>query len=285
VLSVVMEIPTIWIWAMIALAVLSCIQLDHPAHGGLAVSFSVGTTTVAVVALIWLPALLRLLSLTGGRVKAAGLEASAKGLLGSPEDLIIGLADIRAGAEEAKRQAPEAAKPLQGVTEQIDQIAAHLGAEEAITEDAITRLAGRYKDLRASMNPGDERTFEMTRVVNEAQVRAAADPDTAKRLGPSLIRSEDQGERIVGLAFLQEAPANSAFHDVLALVRESATAFEMFHALLALEELAPLLRSRERREAIETLRAEKEDPRQVGVMNDSNLPSLIDVVIGALENS
>jgi hypothetical protein len=40
---------------------------------------------LVALALIWLPVLLRLLILTGGTFKAAGVEAAAPGLLGSDE--------------------------------------------------------------------------------------------------------------------------------------------------------------------------------------------------------
>ncbi len=247
------------------------------------VDFSVTTTTIGVVALIWLPALLRLLSLTGGRVKAAGVEASASGLLGSTDDFISDLTNIRTVTEEAVMQTPQADEKLTAVAEQVEQMAAqYLGTIDAVTDESVVRLAESYKKLRSSMEPGTERTVEMTRIVNEARVRAGADPERAKRLGSLLVRSKEQGQRIVGLAFLQEAPAPSSFEDLLTLVRDSATAFEMFHALLALKSLAPDLGRRERSTAAEILRAEAGDPRGVGVMDDPNLPSLINDVIGVL---
>jgi hypothetical protein len=90
---------------MIALAIASSIDVTRPAGGGVSVHIAFGTVAIAAIALIWLPALLRLLSLTGGTFKAGGVEASASGLLGAPEDLIDRLVNIRTGAETLARTA------------------------------------------------------------------------------------------------------------------------------------------------------------------------------------
>ena len=49
----------------------------------------------------------------------------------------------------------------------------------------------------------------------------------------------------------------------------------MFHALLALQEIAPRLTDAQRESAISALEAELGDPRGVGVLQDPGLPSLI----------
>jgi hypothetical protein len=283
-LKTVGEIPATWTWAMLALGLASCLSITHPADGGWEVSFAVTTTTVGIFALIWLPALIRLLALTGGRIKAAGVEATTGGLIGSSEDLIQGLTGARTAAEQAQLNMPEVHETLEKVTAKIDQIAEQfVVAGEAIPDAAVARLARRYEELRASLPPGDERTVAMTEIVNEARVRASADRERARNLGVLLIRSRSDGQRIVGLAFLQEAPSVDAFDDVLGLVTSSATAFEMFHALAALRSLIPELSPDRRRQAVEALRTEEADPRGVGVMDDSNLPRLIDLVIEELE--
>lgn len=122
----------------------------------------------------------------------------------------------------------------------------------------------------------------MTRVVNEARVRAGTERSEARDLGVFLIRSRSAGKRLVGLAFLQEAPEPGALEDVLGLVSGSATAFEMFHALVAIKEMSPLLTASQKEAAIETLEREKDDPRGIGVMDDANLPTLIDQVLDSL---
>ncbi len=281
-----MRLPTPWVVTVAILAVASSIGVEHPASGGWGIDVNVDATTVGIVAIVWLPALLRLLSLTGGKVKAAGVEASSGGLLGSPEDLIEDLAEIRTGAEEAGRRAPEVDRTLEQVRRQIDEMASeYLSGSDAVTEESVIRLANEYEEIRATIPPGNARTTRMTRVVNEARVRAGASRDAARRSAMSFINSDHEGERLVALAMLQEAPSRRAMDSVLRLISESSTAFEMFNALIALREGAQRMSAEELDHAITVLTAEKGDPRGVGVMADANLPSLIDDVISTLKAS
>lgn len=286
-LSVVMKLPRPWVWLMLALTAISCVSVDHPADRGWGLQFEVTALTIGALALIWLPALLRLLSVAGGKVKAAGLEASSGGLLGTPEGLIEDLAEMRTDTERASRevsqQAPDAGIVFEGLAERIDAMAEHyLSRSNALSLDAVEQLAEAYERIRSTTRPGDRRTLEMTRVVNEARVRANADRDAASRLAKTLLRSDREGERIVGLAMLQEATNVRLADDVLQRIASSASAFEMFNALLALREMATRLSTEKRDAAIAILETEKTDPRGVKVMKDPSLPPLIDEVLTVL---
>lgn len=281
-LDVVMRLPRVWVAAMIAVAVASSVDVNRPAHGGTAVHVAVGTVAMIAVALIWLPALIRLLSLTGGQLKAAGVEASAAGLLGSSEALVQGLARIRSEAERVEQEAPEASDIAKGVQLEVDRIASGHLASWVMSDEALAQLARAYEAIR-TQPPGDQRTQAMTQIVNEARLRARVAPEAAPSRGLKLVRSAAPGDRIVGLALLEAAPVRTALDDVLRLVRESASAFEMYHALLALERMAPLLSPARRRVAVRTLDAERRDPRGVGVMQDLYLPGLLNRVAEALD--
>lgn len=283
VLAWIMAIPGWWIVTMLFIGLLSCFAVGHPASGGVRVSFEVGTTAVIAFGLIWLPALVRLLALTGGRVKAAGIEASSGGLLGTSDELIRELAEVLVAVEEVKRKSPEG-PDLGSVTDRIDDIAGRFVAGEAITPEVADRLGREYERIRDALESSGERTSEMTRVVNEARVRAIADGPRARDLGLFLVRSRREGGRIVGLAFLQEAPDAGAFGDVLAMISGSATAFEMYQALLTLRAIGSRLTNPERDAAIAALKREESDPRSVGVMDDTNLPYLLKAVREELED-
>ncbi|HEV7831698.1 MAG TPA: hypothetical protein VGP04_23275 [Pseudonocardiaceae bacterium] len=136
-------------------------------------------------------------------------------------------------------------------------------------------LAAQYEGLRRDSPAGPERTSAMTRIVNEARVRAASSLGTAARKAPKLLRSPSEGDRIIGLAFTQESGDPAVLDDVLNLVKYSASAFEMFHALLAVEEMAFKLTSDQRATAMSVLAAEQRDPRGVGISADLGLPALI----------
>ena len=125
------------------------------------------------------------------------------------------------------------------------------------------------------MPPGGARTSALTRVVNEASFRASTAPEAAQRKALDLLRSPAQGDRIVGLALVQETGGRQGFDEVLHLIAASSTAFEMFHALLALQEQAPALDPTQVERAISTLENEMADPRSVGIQQDPGLSSLL----------
>lgn len=124
----------------------------------------------------------------------------------------------------------------------------------------------------------------MTEIVNEARVRASGERRTAAEFGLRLVQARSEGERIVGLAFLQEEPDERGFTDVLTRITASNSAFEAFHALHALKNMAPRLAPAQKQEAIAALAREKDDPRGVGVMEDQNLPGLIDWTLSVLRD-
>jgi hypothetical protein len=268
---------------MIALAVASSFEVTRPAAGGIDTTIHVGTGALIAVALIWLPPLLRLISLTGGRFKAAGVEAAAPGLLGSPEELIKRLANISTGAEQLKEKDPKAKEIAESVEMEVRQIATtYLDPAETLTDQALRSLAHQYESIRDTSPAGAARTNQMTRLVNEARVRARAAPEQARRALLDLLRSRQSGDRIVGLALAQEVPTQDALPEILHLVSESSSAFEMYHALLALQRLAHFLAAGQRTQAVAVLEAEKQDPRGKGVMNDAELPGLISQTIRML---
>lgn len=100
---------------MAGLAILSSIEIDHVDHLVWTVHFEVGPIMLGASALIWLPAVLRLLSPAGGRIKGAGVELYSGGLIGTPEGLISDLTQIRTGAEEVTRPRRMARRHLEPV--------------------------------------------------------------------------------------------------------------------------------------------------------------------------
>lgn len=265
-LASIMEIPRAWIVVMVSLAVVSCVGFNRAAGGGLSVSFAMGTITLGAVALIWLPVLLRVFALGGGSLKALGVEASSEGLL---EGLVARLASIKTVADAGRRGDASAGEVAAVANRQVEEVSVdYLSAVNAVDRKAIRDLARSYERLRIDRPTGSDRTTAMTQIVNQAKVRAAANPDRARAWIPNLLGSRNGGERIVGLAFLQEAPLQDAFAEVVGLIEGSATAFEMYHALLALNSLLPLLSSAQREEAAKVLSGEARDPRGVGIGAD-----------------
>lgn len=82
------SIPPFWLVVVVVIILLSMFEVTQTtgsdAEGkttNLIMNFHLTSTTVALVALIWLPSLVRLISLLGGGVKTSVGEASTPGLL------------------------------------------------------------------------------------------------------------------------------------------------------------------------------------------------------------
>src|SRR6185312_9727028 len=100
VLALATFLPLWWVAGLTFVAVASSIDVTFPESGGRRWQFAVGATSLIAIALIWLPTALRLISLVGGSVKAGGVEASATGILQSPDKFIEDLANLRTSTEQ-----------------------------------------------------------------------------------------------------------------------------------------------------------------------------------------
>jgi hypothetical protein len=282
-LEVVWQVPHRWIWLMVLCAVLASVDLTRAANGSLSFTVDVGPLAIVSVALIWLPALLRLLVLTGGTVKAGSIEASAQGLL-SQDDLFELATRTKAVVVSAQGDEATRSVAIAELDATVDRVAQGALRPTESLHDALRPLTQQYERLRRDTPPGPQRTSAMTRLMNEARVRAAASPDVARSLALEFVGSTAPGERIIGLALVQEVVPKESFAQVLPLVPGSASAFEMYHALLALQELSSDLDDSQRQQAIRTLEAEQRDPRGLGLDQDPGLPSLLERTLTQLRS-
>jgi hypothetical protein len=78
---VVMKIPRPWVAFVVVAACLTACHVSVASDGNVNGSFAPGTLTGVLIALIWLPALLRVIAIAGGGVKTPAGEASTTGLL------------------------------------------------------------------------------------------------------------------------------------------------------------------------------------------------------------
>lgn len=269
----VASVPRLWVIGMLVTALLTAVHVDRAPNGDFAVEFDVGNTTLVALALIWLPMLLKVFALAGGSFKAAGMEASVLGVLNESDAIDLGVKtrQVTGARDEAERAA--AAVELEDWIARLTMPV--LASSETLPDSVLEHLARSYERLRRDMPPSDARTSAMTRVVNEASFRASTAPAEARSKALNLLRSPAEGDRIVGLALTQETGDAAAADAVLRLVAGSSTAFEMFHALLALQEISPALDSEQRVHAISVLERERGDPRSVGIEQDPGLSYLL----------
>jgi hypothetical protein len=274
------SLPKWWVGALVLVALGSMVDLTVTDKGP-DWHFSVGPTTLVAVALIWLPTAVRLLALAGGSVKAGGLEASSTGLMQAPERFIEDLTELRANAARPSGQPPDPAAIESGV----DRMAArYLPAEETLSPAVLDGLAREYERLRRTMSSGDKRTTAMSKIVNEVRVRAAAAPESARRLAPALLRSEAAGDRVVGLALVQGNPTGEVYADVLHILTTALSPFEQYQCLVTLGRILPDLDAGARTRLQAALELEKTDPRGLGVMKDTDRASWIDHLLTMLRD-
>jgi hypothetical protein len=279
-LSTVTPLPRLWIGVMCVIAVVAALDMATTEAGALRWHISVGAVSLIAIGLIWLPSALAFIFLAGGSFKAAGAEVSTTGLLTSPDELVGDLANLRTTTEAIGQQGPDARSTVRKFNTAIDSMASrYLPADSVLSEDILSREARAYEEIRRTMSPGDARTSAMNKLVNEVRIRASAAPATAKQYAATFLRSARAGDRIVGLGVVEGAPSADEFGDVLRIFSTSASAFEQYHSLQALNSIAPVLTAPQRHEAITVLEAEKADPRGVELMKDRYIPSWIDRVV------
>lgn len=101
-------------------------------------------------------------------------------------------------------------------------------------------LAIRYEQIRNQSSPGAQRTSEMNQLVVHVRgfaVQGAYTPAEIQRL----FASGSEGNRIVALALSFMKPDPFIFGSLLEAIRNSKSAFEQYHALLAAQALLPEL--------------------------------------------
>ncbi len=267
---------------MCFVAVVSALDVTT-ADKGLQWHISVGAISLIAIGLVWLPTALRFLFMVGFSLKAAGVEATASGLL-SPDDLIRDLARLKTTAEQVEQGAADPKSAGHVIDQAINRMAQrYVPGDSALSEDILAQKSRAYEEIRRVTPPGNDRTTAMNGLVNDVRIRAAAAPASAQRYAAALLPSAREGDRIVGLGLVEGAPSPEMFNDVLRIFTTSASAFEQNHSLRALEAIAPMLRPEQRREAVDALKREQTDPRSLGVMKDRPIASWMEQVLKVMD--
>ncbi|MFJ9119784.1 hypothetical protein ACIRJO_30115 [Streptomyces sp. NPDC102394] len=139
----------------------------------------------------------------------------------------------------------------QGAQDEADSLRARAMEELGLPHSE----ARRYDDLRRILPRGSGRTEQMTSLV-------AAARDSARESGldtdhvRELFGQGGDGQRIYALALMQGAPEIADLDLVLEGVEHSRSAFEQYQALVAAENLVPLLSSADRARLERSLRVQ-----------------------------
>jgi hypothetical protein len=277
-----MFVPRPWLGLVLLAAAVSAVRLNFGGDHAVSGTISVSALTAILLAMIWLPALVRVLAIAGGEIKTPAGQATTPG---------VGRLFDRVDPETKRETFPSllAALTSPGVlTDPVEhdegrllrrEIGTQLAAVTPTPEDpgqALKAYARDYEAIRQSSASGEERTREMTRLTAEVRALATGLALTDADLKRMLERGQD-GERIVALAVIQDRAYPEFFDVVCAAIRESHSAFEQYHALVAMLEMVPLLDLGQRRRLESVLSAVRADPVRA-VNHDTSRASLMDAL-------
>jgi hypothetical protein len=280
--ALVRDVPGWWKGLMITVAVVSAVHINIDAKHHATGSFAVGTLTAVALGLIWLPALVTVLGVSGGGLKTPAGEATTPGLAKLLEHVPADL----------KRETFPTILATLGAPEVVTN-AAHTRETRALRRDLQLQLAAatpsgggtreqlddyarRYEAIRDDELPSHARTLKMTSLMAEARAVARPAPPALADLRHWLDAGKD-GERVIALSILQDHPDPRLFDEVLDAVRESHSAFEQYQALGALLAMLKLLDGRQAEAVRETLSGLRDDPVRA-VMADASRGLLIESI-------
>jgi hypothetical protein len=253
-------LPKSWVAGVGAAALASVVHVRDIGHGT-AVDLNVTTITGVLIAILWLPTLLRVFALTGGNVKTPAGEATTGGLLSffaslAPEEREASASALAATIEQVETSgSPEQRASARELREEIEGAAASTRPESAASaQRRLAELAREYDSIRSTQESSDERTRQMTQLVSRARVLAASVPSAAN--AKRWFGEDTEGGRIIGLAVIQAVPDPADWALVESAIARPRSAFEQFHALRAADALLPLLDSRRRRDLLNAIRSQ-----------------------------
>jgi hypothetical protein len=251
---ILMAVPRGWVACVAVAAIASLFQVNRAADGGLAFELHVTNTTVLLLAVGWLPALLAVVAMAGGGLKTPAGEATTGGLLPLLQVLDTTakqaiLPTLVAGLEQAETDSqPGARDQVRTLRREAEKELAALPLDAQTARRELDGLAVAYDAIRAGEPPGRARTMHMSELV--ASARAAA---VNARLGrPELherclrFGEAPDGERIVTLTLIEALHEPDCFPAVLSGIGNSRSAFEQSRALRVAQRLLPSLDAAQR---------------------------------------
>jgi len=233
--EVLLPIPRLWLQVTSIAIVLSLFEVTRTAEGPYTVSFRLTSVSVLLLALVWLPFLLKVLALSGGGLKALGGEAS-----------VVGLSDFLSQlSPEVERQVLPS---LIAATKRTEETSTEPDRErlQKLREDLEARLAElsktaeAYGKLRETMPPGPARTSEFVNIFEEARARAKNVNIDAEEAS-EIFERDTHEDRIKVMAIAQEKRNPELFPLVIEAIGNSKSAFEQGRALGAAELMLPKL--------------------------------------------
>jgi hypothetical protein len=216
---IAMKIPRPWIVAVAIAAGLSACHVTVTTDGDVSGSFAPATLTGVLIALIWLPALLRVIAIAGGGVKTPAGEASTTGLLAvldslEPETKRNALPPLIEALTSAEIVVdPDRRMVARPIRQDLELQLATASVPATGVREQLAAYAKQYEDARETPS-SRERTLKMTTLMAEARAAARATPLPLIDLRHMLSSGTD-GERVIALALAQDQPDPRLFDVIL----------------------------------------------------------------------
>ncbi|OUL24391.1 hypothetical protein BV378_18555 [Nostoc sp. RF31YmG] len=279
----IIHIPKNWLIISSLFILLSTFQVT----GGekLTFKFEVTNTTAVFLALIWLPSLLKIIALTGGAIKTPAGEITGSSMMPMLQSLT---GDTLGFLIEHTKLAEDVAPPQQQLEmrqmrhEWQKAYASRIPSSEARKQ--IESLSQRYKELRNSLPPGAKRTFEMESIAGRMRA-LAPEVNFSEQDVNNLIKSNDQGKRLLGLSVTEWSGDPTYFYAVLNIINNSETAFEQTCALRAAEKMVTKLNTQQKKDLHSVLLHQRNfnEAEKCWIRPNSNRWALSDRILTDLE--
>jgi hypothetical protein len=224
---------------------------------------------MALVALVWLPALLGVFAVAGGGLTTPAGEATTGGLLDVLKalDPTTGrevLPSLAATLDRAEATADGADRAeVQTLRQTVEgALAAALPVDTRQAREELNEAAERYEAIRRTEPAGDARTFRLERLLARMRAVAKQARFTVAELDERFagFDAPPAGQRIVGLALLQALPSGDRYLDVaVQAITGCLSAFEQYHALRAAQGMLPALDAEHRRRLAAAIQSQREE--------------------------
>jgi hypothetical protein len=266
-------LPKPWIGLILVLLVISTLQFTD--SGGFE-GIEITTWTLLLLLVMWAPTAVKMLTVSGGTVRAGKGEATFKGLVSVITDYVAMIEQKRHHMNLSEQE-----------SERVDQL--FLSSEQIVASSLrdsreahskLEKLATQYEQIREEPRT-DDRTFRLEKIVAEIRAYASlVDLDTDDLRD---LLSGSEGDRIIALGILQRIPRTSLFELLLEAIRVSPNSgFEQYHALLAVKEMLPDLNATQKA-SLQDLLTKKLNDENSHIAQSSDRTALSRQILSALD--
>ncbi|GER90075.1 hypothetical protein KDW_42370 [Dictyobacter vulcani] len=254
-LRTALRLPVIWCVITVLVIIASMFNITwNNTSRVLAVTFQITSTTALFFALLWLPALLRIFTLLGGGLKTPAGELSSPGIgefLKTLNSDTLGLIIDDAETAGEDSSSTNKAELTYIKNEAQETYSSRFSPQEARQE--LISLVQEYNTIREEMPSGDERTLQFRSIFGRMRTLAPF-ADFKDNEVSNYLRSENGGQRILGLSIIRTTVRPPFFEELQPMIDDPKSAFEQNQALTFMRDNAHHLNDIQKQKLAYTLK-------------------------------